>query len=580
MSADCVTLNEDFSLSRIPRVDIYEHSYMHKEEITCIVSSTEGGFISTGSSDGVIKFWKKTYKGIEFAKQYRAHVSPISSILFSQCGLKMASISSSEAVVKLYDTLSLDMIDKIQLKENPISIELGRTRQHPDPVLIISTHSGLFKVDLAKSLTIEPLDLHTSKVLIIKYNPTFESYISIDDLGIIEIWDQDSSALPSHLLFSSKLKTDLYHLAKNKESALSLSISPNGNLFCIYSSSRTFYVFRYLDGALILSLPEHYKDYQELQNDVKYEDRLERIEFFRRMAIEKDIDKCKDKLCTAWDETSKILIYSSYVGIKMVDVETGKVVQIIGKHETPRFTSLELYQGKAMINTSGRAGMGGSSSQGLKEFDPILFAIAFRRNRFYLFTQRNAVEEGTHENRDIMNETMMDESKSMMLQAKPSLKLATHVIIHTTMGDIAIKLLGKYCPRTVENFTGHCLSGYYNQQIFHRVVKNFMIQTGDPEGNGHGGCSIWGDEFEDEIIDEVKHDRPFTVSMANRGPNTNGSQFFITTVAASWLNGRHTLFGRVTRGMDTVIRIEGVPCDKKNKPKADVRIIDITTNFD
>jgi peptidylprolyl isomerase domain and WD repeat-containing protein 1 len=553
---------------------------MHKEEISCIAGSIAGGFIATGSTDGILKFWKKNYKGIEFAKQYRAHVTAVSCIVFSQNGLKMASISASEPNVKIYDTLSLDMIDKLNLKENPVCIEMGSTNQHPDPVLIISTASGLFKCDLAKGHDLNLLEIHSGKVLIARYSPAFHSFLTVDDLGMIEIWDADSSEVPSHLKFKSKLKTDLYHLAKNKEYPLSLSLSPNGLFFCLYTSCRTFHVFEYLSGNLLLSFPEHYKDYQELQNDIHFDQRLERIEFFRRMALEKEIDKTREKLQTTWDETSTYLLYSSYIGIKIIQIPSGELIQMIGKEETPRFTSLFLFQGQAMLNTSGKAGMGGSSSQGLKEFDPILFALGFHRSRFYLFTQRNPVDEGTHENRDVMNETLQEIEKNLVIQPKASVKLATSVVIHTTMGDIAIKLMGKYCPKTVENFTGHCLSGFYNQQIFHRVVKNFMIQTGDPEGNGHGGCSIWGGEFEDEILEELKHDRPFTVSMANRGPNSNGSQFFITTVAASWLNGKHTLFGRVTRGMDTVIRIEGVPCDKKHKPKADVRIIDITTNFD
>jgi peptidylprolyl isomerase domain and WD repeat-containing protein 1 len=100
----------------------------------------------------------------------------------------------------------------------------------------------------------------------------------------------------------------------------------------------------------------------------------------------------------------------------------------------------------------------------------------------------------------------------------------------------------------MENFLGHCQSGYYDNVLFHRVIAGFMIQTGDPLGDGTGGESIWGNEFDDEILSQLRHDRPFTVSMANAGPNTNGSQFFITTVATPWLDGKHTVFGRVVKG--------------------------------
>lgn len=93
-----------------------------------------------------------------------------------------------------------------------------------------------------------------------------------------------------------------------------------------------------------------------------------------------------------------------------------------------------------------------------------------------------------------------------------------------------MKLFGKECPKTVENFCVHSKNGYYNGHIFHRVIKGFMIQTGDPTGTGSGGTSIWGEDFQDEFSPNLKHDRPYTVSMANAGPNTNGSQFFVTTL--------------------------------------------------
>lgn len=98
------------------------------------------------------------------------------------------------------------------------------------------------------------------------------------------------------------------------------------------------------------------------------------------------------------------------------------------------------------------------------------------------------------------------------------------------MGDVHLRLFGKECPKTVENFCVHSKNGYYNGHLFHRVIKGFMIQTGDPTGTGTGGQSIWGGEFKDEFCSTLKHDRPYTVSMANAGPNTNGSQFFITVL--------------------------------------------------
>lgn len=109
-------------------------------------------------------------------------------------------------------------------------------------------------------------------------------------------------------------------------------------------------------------------------------------------------------------------------------------------------------------------------------------------------------------------------------------KLYNSATVHTTRGDIHLKLFGTECPKTVENFCVHSKNGYYNGHIFHRVIKGFMVQTGDPTGTGTGGESIWGGDFKDEFHPTLRHDRPYTLSMANAGPNTNGSQFFITVL--------------------------------------------------
>ena len=106
-----------------------------------------------------------------------------------------------------------------------------------------------------------------------------------------------------------------------------------------------------------------------------------------------------------------------------------------------------------------------------------------------------------------------------------------------------------------------------------------MLQTGDPLGDGTGGVSIWGGEFEDEITRDLRHDRPYTVSMANAGPNTNGSQFFITTVATPWLDGKHTVFGRVTKGSDVVHAIEKSKTDKQDRPHVDIKMVSITLGY-
>jgi peptidylprolyl isomerase len=148
------------------------------------------------------------------------------------------------------------------------------------------------------------------------------------------------------------------------------------------------------------------------------------------------------------------------------------------------------------------------------------------------------------------------------------------VVLETNVGKIELKMYPKVAPLAVENFVTHVKEGYYNGIIFHRVIKGFMIQGGDPTGTGRGGESIWKKNFKDEFAPNLVFDRPFLLAMANRGPKTNGSQFFITLAPTSWLNGKHTIFGEVIKGEDVVRKIENVDVSPRtNRPLFDQKIV-------
>jgi peptidyl-prolyl cis-trans isomerase-like 1 len=150
-------------------------------------------------------------------------------------------------------------------------------------------------------------------------------------------------------------------------------------------------------------------------------------------------------------------------------------------------------------------------------------------------------------------------------------------VIETSMGTIEIELFRKETPKAVENFVKLAGKKYYDGVIFHRVIDNFMIQGGDPTGTGRGGESIYGKKFEDEFVPALKHDSPGTVSMANAGPGTNGSQFFITLVPTPWLDGKHTIFGKVVKGMEVVKAIGKVEVSKPgDRPIKDVVMKKVT----
>lgn len=170
-------------------------------------------------------------------------------------------------------------------------------------------------------------------------------------------------------------------------------------------------------------------------------------------------------------------------------------------------------------------------------------------------------------------------SSNIFSQKKESKKMTdsiTVAVIETNMGTIEIELFAKEVPKTVENFVGLAKKGYYNGVIFHRVIDNFMIQGGDPTGTGRGGESIWGKKFNDEFVPSLKHTGPGILSMANSGPNTNGSQFFITLAATPWLDGKHTIFGKVISGMDVVKAIGKVAKNQSDRPLEDVVMESVT----
>ncbi len=143
--------------------------------------------------------------------------------------------------------------------------------------------------------------------------------------------------------------------------------------------------------------------------------------------------------------------------------------------------------------------------------------------------------------------------------------------LHTEKGDITLRLFADKAPRTVNNFVFLAREGFYDDTIFHRVIDNFMAQGGDPTGSGRGGP---GYRFADEFHPDLKHDRPGILSMANAGPNTNGSQFFITHVPTPWLDGKHSVFGEVIAGMDVLLSI---PARDPMRPQSPgVKILRVT----
>ena len=167
-----------------------------------------------------------------------------------------------------------------------------------------------------------------------------------------------------------------------------------------------------------------------------------------------------------------------------------------------------------------------------------------------------------------------------MTRRQRTTKEKGYVRLHTNLGDLNLELHCDTAPRTCENFLTLCDVGYYDGTVFHRSIRNFMIQGGDPTGTGKGGESIYGPTFKDELGGKYKHEGKGVLSMANAGKDTNGSQFFITYKSAPSLDGKHTVFGRVVGGFDVLVEMERTPTDEGDRPTREVRItgVDVFTD--
>ena len=594
---------ESVYLEDLPNCERYEKSFMHRDVVTHTLT-TSAGFIITASADGHIKFWKKDIEGIEFVKHFRAHVGNIQDVAVNSTGKLLISVSNDKNG-KVFDVQNFDMINILKFPEmddentNLVPEFCEWIHQPGDLISAVAVSfvdTKTIHVYDGKSDSNTPLKvlnkLHMKPVTAMSYNVIFGVAISADKGGMIEYWmgPKRDYKIPDKkvVMFDSKLDTDLFDLAKNKTYPLSISVSPNGKFIAIYGADRKIRVFRFLSGKLYCVIDESLSHHMKLQSEKHL---FPAMDFNRKMAFEKELEKMENvfKLSkVVFDKTSNFILYPSVNGVKLVNLYTNKMVTVIGKGENLRFLNIALSQ--ASDEVVGAAGecdptlapqsieLHVSENPGLVKSKPapVLFCTAHKKNRFYLFTRRSPKDHDT--DRDVFNEKPTQEERNIAITEDVSAaRRYESAILHTSVGDIYLKLFARECPKTVENFCVHAKNNYYNGHIFHRIIKQFMCQTGDPTGIGTGGESIWGHEFEDEFNHKLRHDRPYTLSMANAGPNTNGSQFFFTVVPTPWLDNKHTVFGRIVRGMDIALNISNAKTHPKtDKPYDDITIISIS----
>ncbi|BFZ63513.1 Peptidyl-prolyl cis-trans isomerase cyp15 [Saitoella coloradoensis] len=578
--------HERIYLSNLPSSDKYTKSFMHRDNLSFVTLTPYYNFVITTSVDGYVKFWKKQAVGIEFVKQYRAHVDAVVAVGVSAGGELFASCGANGSL-KIFDVINFDMIGVLQLPYKARALAWVHARGQAQALLAVSDadSSAIHIYDPRSDDPATPLhtisSLHKKSVNVIAYNYVHDCVVSSDIGGMIEYWRPrgDWSKPSDGSVYDLKSSTDLYEFKKAKSVPTCIAFSPDGTHFATISlPDRQVRVFDFKTGKMVKKYDESLQAATEMQRAGTALSKLEDTEFGRRVAVEKEIERTPEVssgMNVVWDESSHFIAYGSILGIKVVNTHTNRCVRLLGRDEPMRFTNLSLYQGAPQKKGTVTLAMAASDNPLLaekSERDPTLFCTGFKKGRFYMFTQ----DEGSTGDRDVFNEKPTREDMSASTGTETSTVSGTVATLHTTLGDIQIRLFPEAAPKAVENFITHAKNGYYDNTIFHRIIKKFMIQCGDPLGDGTGGASIWGREFEDEFSPDLKHDRPFTVSMANAGPNTNGSQFFITTAKTPWLDNKHTIFGRAVVGLDVVNAIENLRTDKFDKPEDPPKILNIT----
>ncbi|EGW32606.1 uncharacterized protein SPAPADRAFT_61670 [Spathaspora passalidarum NRRL Y-27907] len=353
---------------------------------------------------------------------------------------------------------------------------------------------------------------HKRPIRSIVYSYKYECFISCDEKGLVEYWHPKSLQLPLGLEFKIKSQTDMFKLIKTKTIPNNILISQNSEYF-IVQSDKMIHRFCFKTGKIVQTIQEEHISSAYLDgNSILYSTKEEIL---------------------AYDfiQQQEIANYGTNDNVKY------NFVALASETQTTPISSEMITSKNSLVNS---------------KLNKQQLLVATTANKLMVFDS----EDKPHGN------------AGKTKQPK--------VTLHTTFGDIKLELFDKLAPKTAENFITLCKRKYYNNVIFHRVIKSFMIQTGDPKGDGTGGESCWGGHFPDEFNNQLNHKQPFMVSMANAGPNTNGSQFFITTDEASFLDNKHTVFGKVISGIDTVKQIEDAETDENDKPIEQIAIISTT----
>lgn len=571
-------------LENLPTNEHYKYSYENNSIITCIASNNDEQVVIAGFKNGMIKFWKKRQPKadennkddvngqLDVIKEFMAHPGKsVVQILFDKEGSKFVSVAENDTIVKVYDMKLVDMVQLIDLKfvpnTNGCNSNFLFTDSNEEKLLVNESNSTkMYIVNLNDEEIVPIKSIHRNPIACVNYNYKYKCFISVDTRGLLEVWCPNTYDLPTGLKYKYKSETHLLEFVKNKTIPSCISISKDNELFATFSfPDNLIRVFRFNTGRLLKKFDESISHY-ETNASLKQINREKLLE-----QNYKEVYSGSRNL--KFEMNDKVLIYSSVQGIKILNLQNNKVLRVLGTEDQDllniRFNQILVLNKLNISQVSGEALASNNRIVNSKMTkNPFILATAINSNKVFVFNNE----------KDANGDLDYTKNRDFKLNTKTTSTVSSNIkhtiaTLHTTLGDIKLKLFLELCPKTVENFVKLCEAKYYNNIIFHRVIKGFMVQTGDPCGDGTGGESTWGGHFKDEFHPLLRHSKPFVVSMANAGPNTNGSQFFITTAPSEWLDDKHSIFGEVILGFETVKAIENVETDEQDKPIDQVAII-------
>lgn len=581
-------------------MDRYRCSFQHHEPITEI-HVTPRGFspptaITVSASDGVVKFWrmqKHAHFALSIAESEDMRY-PLEQVRRFKCGalkcrgaLSMdgrwfAACSAVDGLLRIFDVALVDVVNIFTLpnaKEDALKQLLWIHREAQINRLLVSFQRSTFAYSGSSG---------EYKAVVVAAAPS--------DVGLFALANKSIFAFAKDQL--SIIDADTFESVrsvafKDPFEASSASLSPDASVLAVAcNSDRQIRIFDAHSGRLKMRIDESLEMYQNAfakgRFYPKFLGRAEpsQADFDRRMTLEGAIDFHFEPLFCDGD----CLAIPSPIGIKVISLRDGRIQRVLGGGESQlRFTEASLIEAEASIGSLDSLALEVKSGAAEDAVDAMWLCVAHSRNRFYAFYEQAATEAAGKKKKGSRDFTLgadLEEERELALQRKrpkpapaPSntpypLKFVTSedadstitAILWTNFGEIRCELFASAAPLAVDNFCQLAERGYYNNCTFHRIIRAFMLQTGDPTGTGCGGESAWGRGFPNDPQSSHTHE-PLCLSMANTGkPCTNGSQFFITTVRCDWLDGRHTVFGRVVKGADVVHKIEHLPVAADDRP--------------